>query len=199
MNIVYDSSDVEVDDGLAAGDGFEEGEVIGIVVEKVLREGAGAEGVLQDSEVGFPVGVSVGIVFPKLMAGKVEGGGFIEAGGEAVAGGLATGGVAAPAAGVHPLSTVSGSVGVDGDQADILLAQLPAPGVGTLDAGAEGYVVVFRNKEVGIVAGVFQLPDDGGGNLPSVAPFVVTAVRGAFAGGVGAVSVVDQYFHVQVV
>lgn len=39
---------MEVDDGLAAGSGFEEGEVIGIVVEKVLREGAGAEGVLQD-------------------------------------------------------------------------------------------------------------------------------------------------------
>lgn len=87
---------MEVDDGLAAGSGFEEGEVIGIVVEKVLREGAGAEGVLQDSEVRFPVGVSVGIVFPKLMAGKAEGGCFIEAGGEAVAGGLVTGGVAVP-------------------------------------------------------------------------------------------------------
>lgn len=38
-------------------------------------------------------------------------------------GGLATGGVAAPAAGVHPLPTVPGSVGVDGDQADILHVQ----------------------------------------------------------------------------
>ena len=117
------------------------------------------------------------------MTGKVEGGGFIEAGGKTVAGSLATRGVAAPATGGHPLPTVAGGVGVDGDQADILLAQLTAPGVGTLDAGAEGDVVVFGDEEVGIVAGVFQLPDDGGGDLPGVAPFVVTAVRGAFAGG----------------
>ena len=54
-----------------------------------------------------------------------------------VTGGLATGGVASPAAGVHPLLAVAGSVGVDGDQADILLAQLPAPGVHALGAGPE--------------------------------------------------------------
>lgn len=129
------------------------------------------------------------------MTGKVEGGGFIEAGGKTVAGSLATRGVAAPATGGHPLPTVAGGVGVDGDQADILLAQLAAPGVGSLDAGAEGDVVVFGDEEVGIVAGVFQLPDDGGGDLPGVAPFVVAAVRGAFAGGVGAVAVVDEDFH----
>jgi len=71
------------------------------------------------------------------MAGKVEGGGFIEAIGQMVTGSLATGGVASPAAGVHPLLSVAGSVGVDGDQADILLAQLPAPGVHALGAGPE--------------------------------------------------------------
>ena len=49
-----------------------------------------------------------------------------------VAGGLATGCVAGPAAGIHPLLAVAGSVGVDGDQADIAFAQLPAPGVHTL-------------------------------------------------------------------
>lgn len=50
---------MEFDDGLAAEGGFEEGEVLGVVVEKVLGKGAGAKGVLQDGEVGFPVGVSV--------------------------------------------------------------------------------------------------------------------------------------------
>ena len=83
--------------------GFEEGDVIGIVMETVLRE---------------------------------------------VAGGLATGGVAAPAAGVHPLATIPGGVGVDGDQADVSLAQLPAPGVDSFDAGSEGNVVFFRDKQV---------------------------------------------------
>ena len=50
---------MEFDDGLAAEGGFEEGEVLGGVVEKVLGKGTGAKGVLQDGEVGFPVGVSV--------------------------------------------------------------------------------------------------------------------------------------------
>ena len=82
---------------------------------------------------------------------------------------------------------------------EVVAGGLATGGVAAPAAGAEGYVVVFRNKEVGIVAGVFQLPDDGGGDLPSVAPFVEAAVRGAFAEGVGAVTVVNQYFHVQVV
>ena len=56
------------------------------------------------------------------MAGEVEGGGLVEAGGEAVAWGLAPGGVAGPAAGGHPLFAVSGGVGVDGDQADVVFA-----------------------------------------------------------------------------
>lgn len=60
---------MEVDDGLAAGGGFEEGKVIGIVMEKVLAE--------------------------------------------------------------------CGGIGVHGDQADVSFAQQAAPGVGTLDTGAE--------------------------------------------------------------
>lgn len=54
-----------------------------------------------------------------------------------VTGGLVTGGVAGPAAGGHPLLAIAGSVGVDGDLADIALAQLPAPGVHALGAGPE--------------------------------------------------------------
>ena len=137
MNIVYDSSDVEVDDGLAAGGGFEEGEVIGIVMEKVLAECGGAKGVLQDVEVGFPVGITVGVVLPELVPGKPERCGPVQAIGKPVSGRLATGGVASPAAGVHPLFAVACGVGVDGDQADIAFAQLPAPGVHSLGAGPE--------------------------------------------------------------
>ena len=39
--------------------------------------------------------------------------------------------------GVHPLLAVAGSIGVDGDQADIAFAQLPAPIVHALGAGPE--------------------------------------------------------------
>ena len=62
---------MKINDGLAAGGGFEEGEVSGVVVEEVFTEGAGAEGVFEDGEVGFLVGVTVGVVFADLVAGKV--------------------------------------------------------------------------------------------------------------------------------
>ena len=54
-----------------------------------------------------------------------------------VAGSLATGCIAGPAAGVHPLLSVADSIGVDGDQAEIALAQLPAPVVHAFGAGLE--------------------------------------------------------------
>lgn len=44
---------------------------------------------------------------------------------------------AGPAADVHPLFSASGSVGMDGNQADILLAQLPAPGIDALGTRPE--------------------------------------------------------------
>ena len=71
VDILDYSSDVKINDGPAAGGGFEEGEVSGVVVEEVLTEDAGAEGVFEDGEVGFLVGVTVGVVFADLMAGKV--------------------------------------------------------------------------------------------------------------------------------
>ena len=73
MNIIDDSFDVEVDDGLAAGGRFQEAEVIGVVVEEALREGCCAGGPGEDGEVGLEVGVSVSVVFPDLVAGEVEG------------------------------------------------------------------------------------------------------------------------------
>ena len=57
-----------------------------------------------------------------------------------VTGGLDTGVAVQPrASGVHPLLAVACGIGVDGDQADIALAQLPAPGVHTFGAGPESY------------------------------------------------------------
>ena len=44
FEVVCYSLDVEGDDGQAAGGGFEEGDVLGVVMEKVLAEGCRAEG-----------------------------------------------------------------------------------------------------------------------------------------------------------
>lgn len=71
------------------------------------------------------------------MTREPERSGSVEAIGQMITGALATGSVADPAAGGHPLLAVAGSVGVDGDQADIALAQLPAPGVHALGVGTE--------------------------------------------------------------
>lgn len=58
------------DDGPAPFVGFQEEAVIGVVVEKSLRQSRGTEGILQDVEVAFPVGISVGVVLPEFMPGK---------------------------------------------------------------------------------------------------------------------------------
>lgn len=99
-------------------------------MEEILGEGCCTKGVLlQDEEVALSVWISVGVVLPELVPGKPERCGPVQAIGKMVIGGLA--------AGVHLLLSVAGSVGVDGDQADIAFAQLPAPGVHSLGAGPE--------------------------------------------------------------
>ena len=110
QHIINNPLNVQRNDCPAAFVGFQEEAVIGVVVEEILRQGGTTEGILQDEEVALPVGI---------------------------AGDLATGSVAGPAAGRHPLLAVTGSVGVDRDQADIAFAQLPAPGVHTLSACPE--------------------------------------------------------------
>ena len=47
--------------------GFQEEAVVGVVVEKILRQGCCAKRILQDEEVAFPVGISVGVVLPELV------------------------------------------------------------------------------------------------------------------------------------
>lgn len=84
---------------------------------------------------------------------------MVEAIGHMVAGSLATGGVAGPAAGIHPLLAVAGSVGVNGDQADIAFAQLPAPGVHTLGTCPKGDVIYLRSDQGGVEAPALKMFD----------------------------------------
>lgn len=104
-------------------------------MEEILRQGGAAEGIFQDAEVAFPVGIPVGVVLPEFVPGKPERSEPVQAIGKPVAGRLATGCIAGPAAGVHTL--LAGNVGVDGDLADILFTQLPALSVHALSARPE--------------------------------------------------------------
>ena len=77
-------------------------------------------------EVGFEVGVGVGVVGAEAVAGEVGLGGGVEGGGEGIGPGVATGGVGAPAAGGEPAVATAGGVAVDGDEEDVVFAQLAA-------------------------------------------------------------------------
>ena len=115
QHIIDNPLNVQGDNCPAAFVGFQEEAVVGVVVEKILRQGCCAKRILQDEEVAFPVWISVGVVLPELVSGKPERSGTVEAIGQMVTGSLATGSVAGPAAGVHPQFAVAGSIGVDGD------------------------------------------------------------------------------------
>ena len=90
---------MEVNEGLLAFGAEEEVAVGGVVHEEVFGEDGGAVGVAEEVEVGFLVGVGVGVVRAEAVAGEVGLGGVVEGGGEGIGPGVATGGVGAPAAG----------------------------------------------------------------------------------------------------
>ena len=122
-----------VDDGLFTSSTLEVLEVCGIVHEEVFCEDCGAEGVAEDVEVFFPVGVVVGVVCSDASVWEVLFCSFVEAFGDTVRGCLAFAGVARPSGGVEPFCAVSGSVDVDADEDDVGFAEGIAVGVYAAD------------------------------------------------------------------
>ena len=122
-----------VDDGLFAGSALEEFQVLWIIHEEVLCEDCGAEGVAEDVEVFFPVGVVVGVVCSDASVWEVLFCSFVEAFSDTVRGCLAFAGVARPSGGVEPFCAVSGSVDVDADEDDVGFAEGIAVGVYAAD------------------------------------------------------------------
>ena len=108
-----------VDDGLFAGSALEEFQVLIIIHEEVLCEDCGAEGVAEDVEVFFPVGVVVGVVCSDASVWEVLFCSFVEAFGDTVRGCLAFAGVAGPSGCVEPFCAVSCSIAVDADEDDV--------------------------------------------------------------------------------
>lgn len=68
QHIIDNPFNVQGDNRPAAFVGFQEEAVVGVVVEEILRQSGGTEGILQDVEVAFLVGISVGVVFPELVS-----------------------------------------------------------------------------------------------------------------------------------
>ena len=118
---------MEVNKGLLAFFAEEEGTVGGVVHKEVFGEDGGAAGMAKEVEVFLEVGVGVGVVGAEALAGEVGLGGGVEGGGEGIGPGVATGGVGAPAAGGEPAVASAGGIAVDGDEEDVVFAQLAAP------------------------------------------------------------------------
>jgi len=186
---------MEVNKGLLAFFAEEEGTVGGVVHKEVFGEDGGAGGVAEEVEVGFLVGVAVGVVGAEALAGEVGLGGVVEGGGEGIGPGVATGGVGAPAAGGEPAVASAGGVAVDGDEEDVVFAQLAAPLVHAAAALGQGDVRFLRHQERGVQAPGLEGGDDAAGKEPVLGIFQETAVWAPLALGVDAVAVVEEDLH----
>ena len=149
----------------------------------------------EEVEVFLEVGVAVGVVRADAVAGEVDLGGVVEGGGEGIGPGVSTGGVGAPAAGGEPAVAPAGGVAVDGDEEDVVFAQLAAPLVHAAAALGQGDVRFLRHQERGVQAPGLKGGDDAPGDDAVFAVFQETAVGAPLAFGVDAVAVVDEDLH----
>ena len=186
---------MEVNKRLLAFFAEEEVTVLVVVHEEVFGEDGGAGGVAEEVEVFLEVGVAVGVVGAETVAGEVGLGGGVEGGGEGIGPGVATGGVGAPAAGGEPAVASAGGVAVDGDEEDVVFAQLAAPLVHAAAALGQGDVRFLGHQEGGVVAPGLEGGDDAAGEEPVLGVFQETAVGAPLALGVDAVAVVDEDLH----
>lgn len=190
-----DVVDMEVNEGLLAFGAEEEGAVGGVVHEEVFGGDGRAGGMAEEVELFLEVGGGVGVVGAEAVAGEVDLGGGVEGGGEGIGPGGAGGGVGAPAAGGEPAVASAGGVAVDGDEEDVVFAQLAAPLVHAAAALGQGDVRFFRDQERGIQAPGLKGGDDAACEEPVLGVFQETAVGAALALGVDAVAVVDEDLH----
>ncbi len=87
------------------------------------------------------------------------------------------------------------SESMDGDEKDVGRAESGAVGVDTADSFGQGDIGFFGDQKFCVKAASEEFRDDAGGDDAVVAVFEEFAVGAAFAGGVGAVAVVDEDFH----
>ena len=191
-----DSLDVEGDDGFLTFFGFQEGKVIDIVVEKILREDGCCIGIPEQVKVLLKVRISVGIVGADALTGKIFHGSFVETVGQLVGKRVALAGVGAPSAGFHPLGAVAGCVCVDADDGHVLDRKTDLAGhvVGAGCSVRQREVGFLRIENLDIVAAKTKVlrhsvPDD---TVELVLP--ESSVRRAFAGGVDPVPGIENNF-----
>ena len=177
------------------GAAFDNPPLVIIVHEEVFGKDGGAGGVAEEVEVGFLVGIGVGVVCAEAVAGEVGLGGGVEGGGEGIGPGVATGGVGAPAAGGEPAVATAGGVAVDGDEEDVVFAQLAAPLVHAAAALGQGDVRFLRHQERGVQAPGREGVHDAPGDDAVFEVFQEAAVGRTLAPRLGSVAIIDEDLH----
>ena len=195
MQISEDSLHVEIDDGLGAFSGLQEGYVVFIILEEILGEDSRAAGVAKDVEVALDIRITIRVVFTEPVVWEPVFGGLVESRCEPVCRGLSRGGVAAPSADVHPFTAVSCCIDVKGDEEHLVFTQFLTECVDPVAALGEGDIVQLRNQEPGIEAQGDQVFLNLFCEEASVCVFAEEAVRAPLAGGVLAVAVVEEDCH----
>ena len=90
---------------------------------------------------------------------------------------------------------MTGGVDVDGNEDDIVFAELSAPGVYSAAALLQGGVLLFRYEQFGIMAPGGQGRDNAAGDVAGIGVFEEAAVWAALAGSFTAVAVIDEDFQ----
>lgn len=186
---------MKVNERLGAFCGLEEGDVVMVVHEEVFGEDGRASGMSEDVEVFLQVGISIGVVLSDAVTGQLDLCGFIEASGQGVGLCLPCRREAAPAAGVFPFLAVAGGVDMDGNQEDLVGAELLADLIDPAAALLQGDVFPLRNQELDVEIQGEQLLSDAKGEVAVVGVFTEVPVRAALAGGVNAVAIVEEDLH----
>ena len=107
---------MQVDDGMAPFGREQEPAILLVVHEQILSENCRAERVLQHVECGLDIRVTVGIVRADLLTGQVLLRSKVQTIGNIVRLRVPREGEGAPAAGIHSLRAVTGSIDVDGKE-----------------------------------------------------------------------------------
>ena len=136
------------------------------------------------------IGIPIGEIFADSALWEVRFGGFVEFTGQQICSGLSDGCVCRPALRLFPFVSHPRSIAVDGNKYSIR-----SVGICPADSFFKGDVILLRNKSNGIQASLFKAADNCNGDFSCVAVFAEAAVRGAFAGGLYPVSVVNQDLH----
>lgn len=121
--------------------------------------------------------------------------GIIQARGKCIGPGVDSGSVSAPAGCIEPLIALPGSIGVDGDEDDIVLAQKLANLIDTSATFGQWDIGEFRHEQLGIVAKVGQGRNYPGSNNPVPGVFPKDAIGAALARSLDTVTVIDKDFH----